>query len=102
MPFGWRWLTATDLMLVISAGVLQGSAHYLYIEAYRLAQAGLVSPYKYSQLIWALIFGFIFWDYVPNVWIVIGSVLVVGAGFIVCIAIHGATHNDGRTPKKTE
>ena len=80
LPFGWRWMTATDLMLVVLAGILQGSAHYLYIEAYRLAQAGLVSPYKYSQLIWALIFGYIFWDYIPNVWIVFGSVLVVGSG----------------------
>ena len=80
LPFGWQWITAIDLMLVIFAGILQGSAHYLYIEAYRLAQAGLVSPYKYSQLIWALIFGYFFWNYVPNVWVLLGSILVVGSG----------------------
>jgi drug/metabolite transporter (DMT)-like permease len=80
LPFGWRVLTSTDLMLVILAGILQGSAHYLYIEAFRLAQAALVAPYKYSQLIWAFVFGFFFWGYIPNIWIVLGSLLVVGSG----------------------
>ena len=80
LPFGWRMLTAGDFVLVTIAGILQGFAHYLFIEAYRLAQAAIVVPYKYLQLIWAVLFGFLIWGEVPGKWIILGSVLVIASG----------------------
>ena len=80
LPFGWRMLTFNDFLLVTLAGILQGCAHYLFIEAYRLAQAAVVVPYKYLQLIWAVIFGYLIWGEVPGKWIILGSLLVVGSG----------------------
>ena len=50
------------------------------IEAFRLGEVGLISPFKYSSLIWAVIIGFIVWGDIPNYLVITGSVVVVLSG----------------------
>ncbi len=82
-PFVWRPLAWGDLGLMAIAGTLVGSAHYLMVEAYRAAEAALVSPFKYSGLIWAVIFGFVIWGDIPDLWIITGGALVVASGLYI-------------------
>ncbi len=55
----------------------------LKTEAYRLAEASMLSPYTYIMLIWAALIGWIFWGDVPDIWVWIGaSVIIVSNLFI--------------------
>jgi len=83
LPFDWKWVAWGDVWLFVCNGLVNGSAHFLIIESYRLAQASAVSPFKYSILLWAALFGYLIWGHVPDVWIVIGAVPVVAAGLYI-------------------
>jgi drug/metabolite transporter (DMT)-like permease len=53
------------------------SAHMLVNRSLKLADAATVVPLQYTMLLWAVIFGWIFFGDAPR------SAMLVGAGFIV-------------------
>lgn len=82
-PFGWRPIAAFDLALMMASGILIGLAHFLLIECFRLAEAALVAPFKYSNLLWAILFGFIVWGDLPDSWTLTGAAIVVASGLYI-------------------
>ena len=90
-PFGWQTPGASDLVLLALAGLLLCSAHFLHIETFRFAEAAFVAPFKYSSLLWATAFGFLFWGDVPDGWTVLGAALLIGSGIYIF-------HREGRQP----
>ncbi len=83
LPIDWKPLTWTSLLLFVCNGLVNGSAHFLIIEAYRRAPAPVVSPFKYSILLWATLFGYMIWHNVPDRWIIIGAIPVVASGLYI-------------------
>jgi drug/metabolite transporter (DMT)-like permease len=81
--FYWVSPTFVDLALMAASGVLMGTAHYLLIEAYRWAEAGVVSPFKYTSLIWATLLGYLIWGDLPDKWVISGAALIIGGGLYV-------------------
>lgn len=82
-PFGWTALTPHDLGLFAVTGIVLGVAQFLVIEAFRLGEAALVVPFKYSTVVWAILLGFLVWRDVPDVWVASGAVLVIGSGLFI-------------------
>ena len=80
LPFGWIMPTWQDLGLMAVGDIMFGGAHYFYIEAFRLAEAVLVAPFRYFNMVWAVIFGFVVWGDLPDSWVIGGSVLIIGSG----------------------
>ena len=83
LPFGWVMPSLGDLMLLAAAGFLLAGAHYLLIEALRLAEVTVIAPFKYVSLIWATLFGFLVWGQLPDNWTWAGSGLVVLSGLYI-------------------
>ena len=81
--FGWQWPNLVILGLLAISGLLAGCAHFLLIETFRWAEASLVAPFKYSTLLWGVLFGFLFWGDIPQHNVIIGAVLVVLSGFYI-------------------
>jgi drug/metabolite transporter (DMT)-like permease len=79
----WRWLTAFDLGLMAVTGLLSGTAHYLLIQAFATGEASLVAPFKYSSLLWGVLIGAFVWGDLPDQWMIMGAVLVVGSGLYI-------------------
>ncbi|MDP6805491.1 MAG: DMT family transporter [Rhodospirillales bacterium] len=82
-PFGWTALTPQDLGLFAVTGIVLGVAQFLVIEAFRLGEAALVAPFKYSTVVWATILGFLVWRDVPDAWVTSGAALVIGSGLFI-------------------
>ncbi len=82
-PWGWAPLRGPDLWVFASSGVLVAGAHYLLIEAFRHAEAGLVAPFKYTSMVWAVLFGFLFFGELPDAWTLAGAAVVVLAGLYI-------------------
>ena len=80
LPLGWVWPNNFQMGLVLFAGVLLGVATYLTIESLRFGEVGLVSPFRYTAMVWAVLFGYVFFDAVPDRWVAAGSSLVIAAG----------------------
>jgi len=52
------WPTATQWLLVAGYGLLAGLAAILMMYSTRLAPVSAVAPTQYSQMLWALVFGY--------------------------------------------
>lgn len=84
-PFGWQRMGVIDLAIAAFAGVMFGLGHYFVIEGYRFAEASIVSPYRYANLIWAVLLGFLLWREIPSLWVLAGAPLVVGSGIYILL-----------------
>ena len=81
--FGFKWPTQVDAMLLIGSGFINALAQYFWTRALHLAPATAVSPFYYFLLVWALLIGFIVWDEVPTIGLLIGSAIVVASGLFL-------------------
>ncbi|TDL81495.1 DMT family transporter [Palleronia sediminis] len=85
MPWVYKPMPVADLgwMAVIAGfGFIAG---LLMIAAYRRADAAIVAPMHYSQIIWAAIFGAAFFDETPDVMTWIGAAIIIASGIYVVV-----------------
>lgn len=80
---GWREVTMTAAGFLFVNGLLNAGAHFLIIEALRLGEASLVSPFRYSGLIWATILGLLIWGEFPDLWTLLGAAILVASGIYI-------------------
>jgi drug/metabolite transporter (DMT)-like permease len=79
-PFGWRPVPAAAAAWFVGVGVLNAGAHFMLIEAFRLGEAALIAPVRYTALIWATLLGYLIWNQLPDAWVVVGAAVIVGSG----------------------
>ena len=79
-PFGWRPVTAADAGWFVVAGVFNAGAHFLLIEALRLGEAAVITPVRYTSLIWATLIGYVVWSELPDAWVIAGSAVIMASG----------------------
>ena len=83
VPFYWQPLDLTSglLMLVIAAfGTL---SQLLLIRALSIGEAGMLAPFAYTGLVFATIWGVLFFGEYPDLWTVVGAMIIVAAGVYV-------------------
>ena len=83
LPFGWKTPEPADYAILGLAGLLQFSAHFLMIETFRFVQVSVVAPFKYIVLIWAAAAGFWLFGEIPDLYTVLGAMLIVAGGLYV-------------------
>ena len=76
-PVGWEFLA---LALI---GVLGGMGQIFMTHSYRFADASIIAAFDYVAMIWAAVLGFSFFAEQPTPRIVIGALIVSGAGLFV-------------------
>ncbi|HVO01255.1 MAG TPA: DMT family transporter [Candidatus Cybelea sp.] len=77
---GWIFGNWHDLVLLAVCGPISAFGTVLLSHAYRLAEANFVASFEYTGLIWATLSGFLFWGEVPDLYMIAGAALIVGAG----------------------
>lgn len=80
---GWLIPTGWDLGLIAIGGLITGCGHYCMVETFRMAEAGLVAPFRYSSILWAGGLGYIFWGDLPDRWVVVGTLVLVASGLYI-------------------
>ncbi|MEM7376472.1 MAG: DMT family transporter [Pseudomonadota bacterium] len=83
--FVYQPMPLPDLALMCLTGVLAMVGQYLLLTAYRTAPAALVAPMQYSQLIWAVILGYVFFAESIDAMTVAGSAITVLAGVLIVV-----------------
>ena len=83
-PLGdWIMPTKYDLVLLILVGLLGGIANLTLTQSYKLAEVTLTTPLKYLSLVFAIIFGFYFFNEVPSINTLLGAGLIVISSGII-------------------
>lgn len=83
LPWGWAPVGWFHLGLFAASAVLVGIAQACMIEAFRWGEVGLVGPFKYSSLVWAVLLGFFVWGDLPGPWTLAGSAILIGSGLYI-------------------
>ncbi len=77
--------TLTDMTLMALVGLMAIVAQFFIIAAYRNAPATIIAPMQYSQILWAILYGYLFFDELPDMWVGIGSAIVIASGLYIVL-----------------
>lgn len=83
VPFGWVWPTPTQWGHLVAAGFLGAVGQALLTTAYKYADASTIAPFDYSSMIFALLFGYVFFAEWPEPQTQIGAAIVIAAGAVI-------------------
>ncbi|MDD9878992.1 MAG: DMT family transporter [Magnetovibrio sp.] len=83
VPFYWVEPTPLAWLLMIGAGLGGGLGHFALIKALTVAPASVVTPFTYSNMIWAAGYGYFLYAELPDLWTVVGAVIIAGSGLYV-------------------
>ena len=86
----WVWPTASDGLLMVACGVVASTGMMFLTSAYRVARASLVAPFEYTGILWAPLWGCLFFSEVPRWTTVAGGAVIVAAGLV---ALRVAKHD---------
>lgn len=79
----WEAAAPFDYGAMLLLGLVSGAAHLMITRALKLAPASTLAPLHYTLLLWAVVFGILFFDDVPGPRILIGAAIVVIAGLFI-------------------
>ena len=79
----WRTPDISVLAVLAVGGCLMGTAHFLMMEAFRFGDAALISPFRYSSVLWAVLIGIVVFGDWPDRQMLLGCVIVVGSGLYI-------------------
>ena len=96
----WQTPTAADLITFAILGTLGILAHTCLVLAFTWAPAGLVVNFAYSELIFATLFGWLFFSHLPDSISIAGmAIIVFSGGFILWRErLHQAATTASNTP----
>lgn len=81
LPWVWTHLPAAAQLAQLALIGLAGTVgHFLLIQAYRRAPAGILGPYLYAQIGFAMLAGWWVFDHVPGPLEWLGVALIAGCG----------------------
>ena len=80
VPFVWVAPSWHDLLLGLLIGVASTLGQWIVVLAFRYADASVLAPFQYTQLLWVSILGFLVFGELPDIWTVVGAVFIVASG----------------------
>jgi len=83
LPFVWRPPDAAGWALLMLAGTFGALGHLAMIAALARAPASFVTPFTYTQLLWATLLGLLLFGELPDAWTYAGAALIAGSGLYV-------------------
>jgi drug/metabolite transporter (DMT)-like permease len=86
MPFlflNWQPFSVSEVGLLVLSAALIGAAHLMHIQAFRIEEASVLAPFRYSGIIWGVLFGFLIWGDLPDIWVVVGATIVITSGLYI-------------------
>lgn len=82
---GVQPMTGWEAAKVLGAGLFLIVGYLTSVMAMRSGDIGLVAPFRYTSLIWAIALGLIVFGDMPDGWTLLGAAIVVGAGLFTLL-----------------
>jgi len=79
----WQWPSAGTWGMYLLLGIAGAIGQYLLIRSLTVAEAGAVAPFGYAGVIFATSWGLLIFGEVPDLWTLLGALVIVGAGVYV-------------------
>jgi drug/metabolite transporter (DMT)-like permease len=85
LPFFWIAPTWQAVLAMFAIGLLGGTSQYWSTQSLSYAPAAAVAPFNYTQIVWAVILGFVIWGDLPDLNLIVGVALVIASGLYICV-----------------
>jgi drug/metabolite transporter (DMT)-like permease len=83
VPFFWVAPDWAGWACMVGLGLFGGTGHFALIKAFQTAPAATVTPFGYAALIWATLYGFVLFGDLPDLWTVLGAVIIAASGLYI-------------------
>lgn len=83
MPWGWVPVETTLYPVFVVAASLVAFSFIAYVMAIRLGELSVIAPTQYMVILWATVWGAIFWDEIPETRAWLGGALIITAGLVI-------------------
>ena len=80
---GWQPMTGAEGVKILAAGLFLIVGYLSSVTAMRHGDIGLVAPFRYTSLLWAIVLGYAIFGNLPDGWTLIGAAIVVAAGIFM-------------------
>jgi len=77
---GWDPVSPAEGAKVLGAGLFLIVGYLTSVSAMRHGDIGMVAPFRYTSLLWAIVLGLVVFGDLPDGWTFLGAAIVVGAG----------------------
>ena len=71
--------------LILLLGLFAGFGHWAMIGAFLRAPASLLTPFTYLQMVWAIGYGYLIFDQLPDRWSAVGMTVIVASGLLLAL-----------------
>ncbi|MDQ2066186.1 DMT family transporter [Xinfangfangia sp. CPCC 101601] len=82
---GWVPVTGSGMAHVLGASAFLIVGTICSVTAMRHGDIGIVSPFRYTALLWAIVLGYLIFGSLPDGWTLIGATIVVAAGLFTLL-----------------
>jgi len=85
VPLAWSWQTpdADSWLLLLLIGVVGTLGQLLLTRGYSIAPPSQIGAFTYTSVVFAALFGYLFWDEMVDMLFVTGAVIIAVAGALV-------------------
>jgi len=83
LPFIWQTPEPLHWLMFAAMGVIGGTGHFLMIKAFEQTEASMIAPFVYTELLWSIVAGAIFFGELPGLGMVIGAAVIMGSGLFI-------------------
>ena len=79
----WQSPSSQTLIYLIFAGIAGTIVHLCINTAYKLTDLSVLQPVNFSRLLIASLFGFLIFDEIPDIWTIIGGLIIFSSILII-------------------
>lgn len=86
----WHWHTPTPLHLafMVAIGAIAAGGHYLLIKAFDCAEASVLAPFGYGEIVMATVVGYVAFGDFPDRFTWTGIAIIIGSGVYIALREH--------------
>lgn len=84
-PSQWQPVPLGNLPLILVAAFCVITGYIFVIRVMRVGEVGFTTPFRYSALIWAMVYGWLIWGFFPDGLTLVGAGIVVASGLFTLL-----------------
>lgn len=82
-PLFWKWPDALEWLMLFGIGAISITAHYLLVASFQRAEASLLAPFAYSEMISGTLIGLWWFGDLPDLWTFAGAAILIASGLYI-------------------
>lgn len=90
----WIWVTPSGVqwLMLIALGVIATLAHMFITLSYEQAEASLLAPFAFTEIIMATLVGWWFFNDLPDRWTLLGVAVLIASAIYISLREHRTAH----------